>query len=291
VPMLWNSLSMKRVGSRVFSVSAWHLLHHCELMQCVARRIVDREVLRLIRMWLKVPVEERNEKGNRRMTGGKQNTRGTPQGGVISPLLANLYMNRFLKYWRSTGKGEAFQAQVVTYADDFVILSRGHAKQALDWTRQVMTRIGLTLNEAKTSIRQARKERFDFLGYTFGPHRLSERWPLVFGHGTVEEECFTGPAEDRRGAEAQQRTALGETARPDQSHPARLGCVLQPGYAANGIPGRRSSRLHARPVISDSATQGAVARRRPISGHRSVRIVWGAAVAQHPFVVVVVSPG
>ena len=102
---------------------------HCELMQCVARRIVDRE-LRLIKAWLKVPVEEKDDKGNRRMTGGKQNTRGTPQGGVISPLLANLYMNRFLKYWRITGKGEAFQAQVVTYADDFVILSRGCAKQA-----------------------------------------------------------------------------------------------------------------------------------------------------------------
>ena len=58
---------------------------HCELMQCVARRIGDREVLRLIRRWLKVPVEERDEKGNRRMTGGKQNTRGTPQGGVITP--------------------------------------------------------------------------------------------------------------------------------------------------------------------------------------------------------------
>src|SRR5437868_312749 len=108
---------------------------HCELMQCVARRIVDRDVLRLIKMWLKVPVEEKDDRGNRRMTGGKQNTRGTPQGGVISPLLANLYMNRFLKYWRITGRGEAFQAQVVTYADDFVILSRGGAKQALDWTR------------------------------------------------------------------------------------------------------------------------------------------------------------
>ena len=101
-----------------------------------------------MKMWLKVPVEERDEKGNRRMTGGKQNSRGTPQGGVISPMLANLYMNRFLKYWRRSGRGEAFQAQVVTYADDFVILSRGYAKQALDWTRQVMTRIGLTLNEA-----------------------------------------------------------------------------------------------------------------------------------------------
>ena len=141
---------------------------HCELMQCVARRIIDRDVLRLIKMWLKVPVEEKDDKGNRRMTGGKQNNRGTPQGGVISPLLANLYMNRFLKYWRITGKGEAFQGQVITYADDFVILSRGYAQQALDWTRQVMTRIGLTLNEAKTSIRQARQERFDFLGIRSG---------------------------------------------------------------------------------------------------------------------------
>jgi RNA-directed DNA polymerase len=82
---------------------------HCELMQCVARRTVDREVLRLIRMWLKVPVEERDEKGKRRMTGGRQNTRGTPQGGVISPMLANLYMNRFLKYWRKTGRSGQFK--------------------------------------------------------------------------------------------------------------------------------------------------------------------------------------
>src|SRR6266545_4164310 len=156
---------------------------HCELMQCVARRIVDRDVLRLIKMWLKVPVEEKDDQGNRRMTGGKQNTRGTPQGGVISPMLANLYMNRFLKYWRITGKRDAFQGQVVTYADDFVILSRGCARQALDWTRQVMTRIGLTLNEAKTSIRQARQEQFDFLGYTFGPYRYRKDGHWYLGTG------------------------------------------------------------------------------------------------------------
>lgn len=144
---------------------------HRELLLSVARRIVDRDVLRLIKMWLKVPVEERDDKGNRRVTGGKSSSRGTPQGGVISPLLANLYMNRFLKYWRMTGRREAFQAEVVNYADDFVILSRGHAAETLDWTRGVMTRIGLTLNEAKTAVRKARKESFDFLGYTFGPHR------------------------------------------------------------------------------------------------------------------------
>ena len=142
---------------------------HRELIQCVARRIVDRDILHLIKMWLKVPVEERDESGNRRISGGKNSTCGTPQGGVISPLLANLYMNRFLKYWRITGRSEAFKAQVVNYADDFVILSRGHATEALNWTRQVMPRVGLTLNETKTSIRQARTERFDFLGYTFGP--------------------------------------------------------------------------------------------------------------------------
>ena len=88
-------------------------LPHRELMQCVARRIVDRDGRRLIKMWLKAPVEERDGKGKRRMTAGRKNTRGTPQGGVVSPLLANLYMNRFLKYWRITGRRERFQAHVV----------------------------------------------------------------------------------------------------------------------------------------------------------------------------------
>jgi RNA-directed DNA polymerase len=149
-------------------------------MQCVAKRIVDREVLRLIKMWLTAPVEERDQSGKRRLTGGKDRHCGTPQGGVASPMLANLYMNRLLKGWQKTKRGEQFQAQIVNYADDFVILSRGKAKEALDWTRQVVTRLGLTLNEAKTSIKQARKESFNFLGYTFGPHhnrKTGHRYP------------------------------------------------------------------------------------------------------------------
>jgi len=144
---------------------------HAELMKSVARRVVDRHVLRLIKMWLRAPIEERDNDGKRRIGGGKGNTCGTPQGGVASPLLANIYMNRFLKYWRLTKRGEAFRARVVTYADDFVILSRGHAAEALAWTKAVMTRLRLTLNEDKTSLRNARRERFDFLGYSFGPHR------------------------------------------------------------------------------------------------------------------------
>src|SRR5947199_6057995 len=90
--------------------------------------------------------------------------------GVLSPLLANLYMNRMLKGWRQTGRGAQLQAHIVNYADDFVILSRGKAAEALEWVRPVLGRLKLTLNEKKTSIRNARIERFDFLGYQFGPH-------------------------------------------------------------------------------------------------------------------------
>ncbi len=153
---------------------------HRGLMSCVARRIVDREVLHLVKMWLKAPVEERDEQGKRRMTGGRGSSRGTPQGGVASPLLANLYMNRFLKYWRITEREKVFRAQIVNYADDFVILTRQRAAEARDWTRQVMTCLGLTLNETKTKLRKARQESFDFLGYTFGPqcYRKDGHWYL-----------------------------------------------------------------------------------------------------------------
>jgi RNA-directed DNA polymerase len=151
---------------------------HAELMQSIARRIVDRDMLGLIKQWLKAPVQTTGGDGKRRMEGGKASTHGTPQGGVISPLVANLYMNRFLKHWRQSGRGEAWQAHVINYADDFVILSRGHAAEALAWTDRVMTRLGLNLNRTKTCLRNARDERFDFLGYSFGPlcFRQTGRW-------------------------------------------------------------------------------------------------------------------
>jgi RNA-directed DNA polymerase len=152
---------------------------HSDLLRSVARRIVDRHVLWLIKLWLKAPVEQRDGDGTR-MSGGKSSICGTPQGGVASPLLANIYMNRFLKHWRLTERGEAFRAHVVSYADDFVILSRGRAEEALAWTKAVMTKLGLTLNEAKTSVKNARQESFDFLGYTLGPRHFPNggRWYL-----------------------------------------------------------------------------------------------------------------
>jgi RNA-directed DNA polymerase len=153
---------------------------HSELLRSVAARIVDRHVLGLLRLWLKTPVEETDPEGRRRMRGGKRSKCGVPQGGPLSPTLANRYMNRFLRHWRQQERGKAYQAHVVAYADDFVILSRGHAAEALAWTRQVMTRLGLTVNEVKTAVRDARQEHFDFLGYSFGPHyyRKDGHWYL-----------------------------------------------------------------------------------------------------------------
>src|SRR6516164_740432 len=110
---------------------------HDELLQCVARRISDKHVLALIKMWLKTPVEERTGTGGKRLTGGKRAKCGTPQGGAISPLLANIYMNRFLKYWRLHNLGQRLKAHVVVYADDLVILSRRQAQEAHEVLKNV----------------------------------------------------------------------------------------------------------------------------------------------------------
>jgi len=144
-------------------------------------------------MWLRAPIEERDADETRRMSGGKRNTRGTPQGGFASPLLANIYMNRFLKHWRLTECGDTFRAHVVSYADDFVILSRGRAAEALAWTKAVMTKLGLTINEAKTSLRNARQERFDFLEKRAAQRRLHEESAFNDLWRTVP----TGPANIR----------------------------------------------------------------------------------------------
>lgn len=139
---------------------------HAELMKSVARRVSDGRMLHLLKMWLDAPIEEDDGHGGRkRRNPGSQ---GTPQGGVISPLLANIYMRRFLKAWEQRGYEHKLKARIVNYADDFVILCRGTATQALSAARDLLARIGLTLNEAKTRTCQAWQEPFDFLGYRFG---------------------------------------------------------------------------------------------------------------------------
>jgi RNA-directed DNA polymerase len=149
-------------------------VNHDILVGRIAQVIRDKRVLHLIGRYLRrgAMVDGLVEAGvEGTPQGGPLSPllANTPQGGVISPLLANLYMNRFLKYWRLQEKGKQYRAEIVAYADDFVILSRGHAEQAREWTQTVMSRIGLTLNEQKTSIRDGRTEDFGFPGYTFGP--------------------------------------------------------------------------------------------------------------------------
>jgi RNA-directed DNA polymerase len=150
---------------------------HRELLKSVARRISDRKMLRLIKMWLKVPVEETDAAGRKTLKGGKGSKVGTPQGGVISPLLANLYMHRLLKAWKKFDLESELRARIINYADDLVIVCRGGAEDALTWLRWITEKLGLSLNEAKTCVRDASRESFDFLGYTFGPmmHRRTGR--------------------------------------------------------------------------------------------------------------------
>lgn len=143
---------------------------HAELLKSVARRIVDRRVLHLIKQWLECTVEETDKRGRKtRTTEAKDNRRGIPQGSPISPLLANLYMRRFVLAWKKLGLERSLGSRIVTYADDLVILcKKGKAEEALLKLREIMGKLKLTVNEEKTRVCKVPEGEFDFLGYTFG---------------------------------------------------------------------------------------------------------------------------
>lgn len=148
----------------------FNTIPHSQLMKSVARRISDRNMLRLIRMWLVVPVEEDDGRGGvRRTTVSKDTGRGIPQGAPISPLLSNLYMRRLILGWKVLGYERSLQARVVNYADDLVICCRsGRATEALLALRGIVQKLRLSLNEDKTHIRKLPEESVEFLGYTIG---------------------------------------------------------------------------------------------------------------------------
>jgi group II intron reverse transcriptase/maturase len=142
---------------------------HAELLKSVSRRVSDRHMLHLIKMWLQTPVEEIDERGHKqRTTRNKDQGRGCPQGAPISPLLSNLYMRRFVLGWKVLGHEKRLHARIVNYADDMVICCRGTAREAMTAMRAMMQKLKLTVNETKTHVCRVPDESFDFLGYTIG---------------------------------------------------------------------------------------------------------------------------
>ena len=146
--------------------SYFDTIPHDQLMKSVRRRISDGRILELIKMWLEAPIVEEDDDGTRR--GCSNPGQGTPQGGVVSPLLANIYINRFLKFWSNQQLNQKLDSRIVNYADDFVILTRGRAEEALKVTRRVINAMGLELNKQKTALRDVNQETLEFLGYAFG---------------------------------------------------------------------------------------------------------------------------
>lgn len=145
---------------------------HDKLMACVRMRVVDRSVLQLIGGWLKAPIIEEDDKGKRQPP--RKSDKGTPQGGVISPLLANLYLHWFDKlFHRMDGPFHWAKARLVRYADDFVVLARHQGKDLREWVESHLEDwLGLKLNAEKTTVVEVGGDKsLDFLGYTFRYNR------------------------------------------------------------------------------------------------------------------------
>ena len=148
---------------------------HAELMKSLARRISDGRMLKLIKAWLTMPVEEVDEKGGKRLTNrARKQRKGTPQGAPISPLLSNIYMRRFILSWKILGYARHFRAEIVNYADDFLILGKSDAKKMYAAVVYLMYRLKLPINAQKSRCLWCPEEPFPFLGYDLDA--ITARW-------------------------------------------------------------------------------------------------------------------
>ena len=238
------------------------------LLKSVARRIVDRRVLHLIKMWLECPVEETDDRGRKtRTTEARDNRRGIPQGSPISPLLANLYMRRFVLGWKMLGLERSLGSRIVTYADDLVILCRkGKAEEALQRLREIMGKLKLTVNEEKTRICKVPEGEFDFLGYTFGRMYSARTGKAYLGYRPSKKSikrmvenvhALTDPIGDL----ARDHRAGGQV----EPHATRMGELLRSRHRHQSVPGdRQLHRCAVAPVVAHQA-QGQATQGRDLS--------------------------
>jgi group II intron reverse transcriptase/maturase len=218
---------------------------HAELLRCLARRLSDGLMLGLLARWLEMPVEETDAKGNcQRTTRNKDEGRGTPQGAPLSPLLANLYLRRFILGWKTHGHEQRFQAKIVNYADDFVICCRHQAAQAMAAMRSMMTRLKLTVNETKTRHCRVPAQTFDFFGL-----QLRQAVRAVHGPGVSERLALGqegacpvhGP--QRADAPLLDLAVPRRTGAAAQSKDWGLGQLLPAGNGQRRLQERDASRL------------------------------------------------
>jgi group II intron reverse transcriptase/maturase len=250
---------------------------HAELLQSVARRIVDRRVLHLIKMWLECPVEETDDRGRKtRTTEARDNRRGIPQGSPISPLLANIYMRRFVLGWKKLGLEQRLGSRIVTYADDLVILcKKGKADEALQQLRKIMSKLKLTVNEEKTRICKVPEGEFDFLGYTFGRMYSARTGQARLGYRpskkSIKRMVEQIHALTDRTRTWQETTKAGGQGEP---HAARMGELLPSRHRQQGVSGTRQLHSDAvAPVVAVQA-QNQASQGRDLSTLASLRALW-----------------
>ena len=230
---------------------------HAELLKSVARRIVDRRVLHLIKMWPECPVEETDDRGRKkRTTEARDNRRGIPQGAPISPLLANLYMRRFVLGWKMLGLERSLGTRIVTYADDLVILCRkGKAEDALQRLREIMGKLKLAVNEEKTRICKGTGRRVRLSGLQVRTNVFGENRPGAPGVPAIEEEHQARGGHDPRADRpnrnvARDRRAGGQV----EPHAARMGKLLQCRHRQQSVSGARQlHRCAVAPVVAHQA--------------------------------------
>ena len=213
--------------------SYFDTLDHGRLLQQLERRIADRSVLRLIRLWLRCPVVDEDDQGRRRTTHPRQ---GTPQGGVISPLLANIYLHDFDRAFHGPdGPAQFAKARLVRYADDFVVLARFMGPRMIQWLERTLEQdLRLTVNRSKTRVVRvsAPQQSLDFLGFTLRYHR--DRF------GRNRRYLAVGPSK-RAHARVRDKVRGLTSARAKRSLPATIAGVNRllrgwKGYFGYGYP-------------------------------------------------------